>query len=99
MSRYHLRARLVRGPLAAPERDETREEASDRLSELLALAGTLSEEGFTVWIFVHGLARLPGASDLVVQSRFEPRPRLRSAARRTLPPGPDPGTSGCRCAR
>lgn len=72
MSGYHLRARLITGPLRSPTRDEARDVESDDRSELARLAARLQSEGFNVWIFKHGTASMPGASDLTVDERFDP---------------------------
>jgi DNA-binding CsgD family transcriptional regulator len=74
VSAYHLRARLITGPLRSPTRDESRDVESDDRSELLGLAVRLQAEGFTVWIFRHGTPPLPGASDLTVDERLDPVP-------------------------
>ena len=85
MSAYHLRARLIVGPLRSPTRDEARDVESDDRSELARLATTLRSEGFTVWIFRHGVAPVPGASDLTVDERLDPLPPAPADARPRRP--------------
>ena len=88
MSAFHLRARLITGPLRSPTRDEARDVESDDRSELIRLADRLQAEGFTVWIFKHGTAPMPGASDLTVDERFDPEPALDLVPEDPGPPRP-----------
>jgi hypothetical protein len=109
MSAYPLRARLITGSLRYPTRDEARDVESNDRSELARLAARLQSEGFIVWIFKHGVAPMPGASDLTVDERFDPVPAPPPVAApppagRPLPPTLPPagaisprGRSTCSC--
>lgn len=74
MTRYRLDARRFRGPLHAPERNDTEQHGSDDLVTLGELARGLVGEGFTVWLYERVPRRdsLPEASDLRLLRQFTP---------------------------
>jgi hypothetical protein len=74
MTRYRLDARRFRGPLHAPERNDTEQRESDDLAALGELAGGLVREGFTVWLYerVRRVDPLPEAYDLRLLRQFTP---------------------------
>jgi hypothetical protein len=64
VSRYHLHARALEGPLQAPRRDEVRVAAADDPDEAETWARRRVAEGFTVWVYDHGHPnRVSGACD------------------------------------
>lgn len=73
MSTFHLQARARIAAQIGTHRDVTRSAAADRRADLDQLVDELVDQGFTVWIFVHGRAGLTGASDLVVDEVLRPR--------------------------
>jgi hypothetical protein len=73
MSRYHLQARLLEGPLRAPTRNESRADESDDLAEVEKTARGLAARGFTVWIYDHGnTAVCSGGSDYRTVLKYSP---------------------------
>jgi hypothetical protein len=73
VSRFHLHARALEGPLQAPRRDEVRVAQADDPDEAEAWAHRYVDEGFTVWVYDHGTpARLRGASDYRLVAHYRP---------------------------
>jgi hypothetical protein len=73
VSRFHLHARALEGPLQAPLRDEVRVAQADDPDEAEAWAHRYVDEGFTVWVYDHGTpARLRGASDYRLVAHYRP---------------------------
>jgi hypothetical protein len=73
VSRYHLHARALEGPLQAPRRDEVRVAQADDPDEAEAWAHRRVDEGFTVWVYDHGSpSRLSGASDYRLIAHYRP---------------------------
>ncbi len=62
MREFHLQARRFVGPLARPERNDTRLAESDCWNTIRTRADTLAQEGFTVWIFRAGARSDPGSA-------------------------------------
>ncbi len=100
MSRYHLHARALEGPLQAPRRDEVRVTQTDDADEAETWAHGQVDNGFTVWVYDHGhQVRVTGASDYRLIAHYRPPtgatpssgpariPRMPPAARR---PSRDP---------
>lgn len=54
MSLYHLHARLFRGPLLDPLRNEFQSRETDDWHEVLGLAEELAGRRFAVWVYDHG---------------------------------------------
>ena len=104
MSRYHVHARALEGPLQAPQRDEVRVDQFDDADTAEEWAHRKVAEGFSVWVYDHGHpTRLTGASDyrLIAHYRADGAgapgsapgriPRTPRAARRaTRDPTPPP---------
>ena len=100
MSRFHLHARALEGPLQAPRRDELRVTQTDDADEAEAWARSQADAGFSVWVYDHGhQVRVTGASDYRLIAHYRPTagttpdsgpariPRMPRAARR---PSRDP---------
>jgi hypothetical protein len=91
VSTYHLHARLLKGPLAAPERDELRVWETDSWDDAQGWAREQLAHGLTVWIYDHGhVTPIAGASDYRVVAHMRP---TRIASTRTASPTrrrPDP---------
>jgi hypothetical protein len=104
VSRYHLHARALEGPLQRPLRDEVRVAQADDPDEAETWAHRHVDEGFSVWVYDHGHStRLTGASDYRLIAHYRPAgdgtpgaapariPRTPRAARRaTRDPTPAP---------
>lgn len=104
MSTYHLHARLLEGPLAAPERDEVRVSETDSWDDAQAWARAQLVHGFTVWIYDHGhVTPIAGACDYRMIAHSQPTrtastrptllprrrpPRETTAPRANRPPDP-----------
>jgi hypothetical protein len=84
VSIYHLHARLLTGPFAAPERDELRVWETDSWDDAQGWAREQLAHGFTVWIYDHGhVTPIAGASDYRVVAHVQP---TRIASTRTASP-------------
>jgi hypothetical protein len=103
VSRYHLHARALEGPLQAPLRDEVHVTQTDDADEAESWAHTQVDEGFTVWVYDHGHhVRVSGASDYRLIAHYRPAtdsaprsgpgriPRLPRAVRGPRDPAPAP---------
>jgi hypothetical protein len=107
VSRYHLHARALEGPLRAPRRDEVRVTQTDDADEAETWAHDQADDGFSVWVYDHGhQVRVAGASDYRLIAHYRPAsgatpasdpariPRMPRAARRPSrdpTPTPPPG--------
>jgi len=73
VSLYHGQARLFKGPLNAPKRDELQTYETDNLDDAKQWARGLAPDGFTIWIYDHGnTAVCPGGSDYRTIVKFTP---------------------------
>jgi hypothetical protein len=103
VSRYHLHARALEGPLEAPRRDEVRVSQTDDAEDAEVWAHDQVAEGFTVWVYDHGHpARVTGASDYRLIAQYRPaaggKPgtgpaRIPRIPRPAQPVPPDPTTA------
>ncbi|MGI9003112.1 MAG: hypothetical protein ACR2GH_15885 [Pseudonocardia sp.] len=87
MSTYHLKARILVGPLSARERDEVRLHETDNWEYAQTWLRKQLADGFTAWIYDHGhVPRVHGASDYRVIAHE--RPATTSRPQQTLSPRP-----------
>ncbi len=72
-----MHARLHRGPLGQPQRNDLRTQDADDLTEVEQTAKELAADGYTVWIYDHGNAAVsPGGSNYRTILKYTPDGRL-----------------------